>query len=567
MKKVLLKILYFFAAGLVLFFIASGLENKPEEEPEPEADIAAEEEPSFSSEPDYTNFTNIAFDAASVSVSGTGVMVNGTAVTIAFPGTYRLSGVSDNASVTVNCEYDGSVFLWLDGLSLTCESGPALYIADAIETTVLLAEGSENYLADAAYTIADNAETARYGAALLSRDNLTVTGGGRLTVAGFYKNGLQCNDSLSLNGADIVITAINDAVKANDAITVTGATLQLLSSGDGIQCDDGDIFLSESTVIIASEEDGISAAGEVALTDSVLTVGTHGGAENYAVIEAEGVSAKGIRADKLSVYNCRLDFDCADDALHAADTCLLTQGVYALRSGNNAIYAGTSLEAEALSLDIPTSYDGLQAPQITLQGGSVTIAAEDDALQASRGDLLQGVSAGECFVKITDGYVSLCSASGIASDGDILLLGGEVYIQVLSAETAALQWGSRLVLEGCELFGTGLFSAAEPAEENLSQCVLAWSFAEEKPAETVFTLTDAVGSEMFTAAPEQAYSSVFYSSPMLETEGVYTLSAAEESANIQLLSLYTQGSGVPVAAAQQESSSGSKKDGGMPGMR
>ena len=565
MKKVLLQIFVFFAVGLVLFFVVSALEEKSEPEISEGIEVPFEETPSFSSEPDYANFTNIVFDNSSVSVTGTGVMVTGTAVTIAFPGTYRLSGVSDNASVTINCEYDGNVFLWLDGLSLTCETGPAIYVNDAVETTIILQDATENYLADAEYSLTDD-DASKCAAAVFSHDDLNFTGAGTLTIAGFNKNGLQCNDSLCLTAVNIIITAINDAVNVNDAVYVTESSIQLLSSGDGIQCDDGDIVIAGSSIIIATEEDGVSAEGNVSLTDTYLSVGTRGGSAHYSDIEALGCGAKGLKGENISICNCQLDFDCADDALHAMDTCVLSQGNYVLRSGNNAIYAGTSICVEDVSLDIPDSYDGIQASQITLQSGEFSIVADDDALQATMGDLLSGVSAVNCFIEIMDGKLSLTSACGMTSDGDILLLGGDVYIQTYTIEEAAFQWGNSLVLDDCCIFGTGLFSESDPAEENLSQCVLNWTFAENKPETTVVAITDVSGNILYSATPEQTYSMFFYSAPNLETEGVYTISAGEEICNIQLGGLFTTGSNVPVETAQTSSST-SKKDGGMPGMR
>ncbi len=57
-------------------------------------------------------------------------------------------------------------------------------------------------------------------AAIFSNDDLTINGGGSLTVDANYNNGIQSKDDLHITGGNISVTAVNDGIKGRDSIAV-----------------------------------------------------------------------------------------------------------------------------------------------------------------------------------------------------------------------------------------------------------------------------------------------------------------------------------------------------------
>ena len=82
-----------------------------------------------------------ASDSDRVTVSGGTVSVNG-------PGTYLVSGTLDNGGIVVNAGKQDKVQLVLSGVSITSDTGAAIYAAQADKVFVTLAEGTANTLAN-----------------------------------------------------------------------------------------------------------------------------------------------------------------------------------------------------------------------------------------------------------------------------------------------------------------------------------------------------------------------------------------------------------------------------------
>ncbi len=118
-----------------------------------------------------------------IHVEGDGITAQNGAITISRSGTYRLSGTLSEGQIIVDLADSGDgeavVHIILDGVDVVCASGPALYVREAGEVFLTLAEGSENRLADTERP-KDEADSAK--AAVWSVCDLNVNGGGSLTV-------------------------------------------------------------------------------------------------------------------------------------------------------------------------------------------------------------------------------------------------------------------------------------------------------------------------------------------------------------------------------------------------
>ncbi len=214
------------------------------------------------------------------SIDGTGAEVDGDKILISRPGTYALSGSREEVQIYVDAGDDGAVTLILDGVTLTNTEEPAIYIEQAKETQLQLAAGSENLLqsgsmdessgeaeeetAEEEDTVSASAffeqiEDDTAGGALYSRDDLTISGDGSLTVNGYLHDGIHGNDNLTILGGEITITAAKKGIRSNDSLVIGGGTLKILDSYEGLESNQ--IFIDGGEISITARDDGINAYG------------------------------------------------------------------------------------------------------------------------------------------------------------------------------------------------------------------------------------------------------------------------------------------------------------------
>ncbi len=191
-------------------------------------------------------------------VSGKGAKVKGNQVQITKAGTYTISGTASDVQLYVESSDEGAVTLIFDGVSLTNESENALHVEQADEVILELAEGSDNLL-QSGTSLPERAEDDASGGALFTRDDLTITGDGSLTVNGYLNDGIHANDDVTIESGDLVISAADDGIHANEELTIKGGSLTVTDSYEGIE--GNRIHIKGGTFDITSSDDGINAYG------------------------------------------------------------------------------------------------------------------------------------------------------------------------------------------------------------------------------------------------------------------------------------------------------------------
>ena len=97
--------------------------------------------------------TRIALDGSAIAVDGKGASVDGSRVTITAAGTYELSGSLTEGQIIVDTGDEETVTLILNGVDISNSTSAPLYITDAEDVTIVLADGSTNRMADGAYYV------------------------------------------------------------------------------------------------------------------------------------------------------------------------------------------------------------------------------------------------------------------------------------------------------------------------------------------------------------------------------------------------------------------------------
>lgn len=304
---------------------------------------------------DLTGATRLTFSDGGITAadgSSTAYQIKGTALTIDGAGTYVLSGMCADGSVTVKKGTNG-VTLVLDGLTLTGKTTAPIACNKSTAVTIVAADGTVNTLAD---TEQNNDEThpeneTAENAVIKCKDGSQVTlcGSGTLKIEANGKNGIKSGETTDEEGeAWLKIRELTLSITAtvNDGINA-GATVEIESG----------------KITVSASDDGIHS-------DYTLTIGASGTAGPTIDIEK---SNEGLEAAQLTIASGTITVNADDDGLNAANKSL-SDYTFSI-----TIAGGT--------LKVTAGGDGLDSNgALTISGGDVTVytssKADDQPLDA-----------------------------------------------------------------------------------------------------------------------------------------------------------------------------------------
>jgi hypothetical protein len=228
----------------------------------------------------------IALEGDSITLDGSGAVVEGSTVTITSAGTYSISGTLNDGQIKVDTQDKEVVKLVLNGVDIACSTSAPTYIISAEKTVITLAEGTDNRITDGDSYVFEDAASDEPNAAIFSHDDLTINGDGSLTVEANYNNGIQSKDDLKIISGNINVSAINDGIKGRDSIAVRDGNITVNAGGDGLQStNDGDaekgyIAIEAGTLNITAGLDGMQAETNLAISGGNITISSGGGSTN-----------------------------------------------------------------------------------------------------------------------------------------------------------------------------------------------------------------------------------------------------------------------------------------------
>jgi hypothetical protein len=291
----------------------------------------------------------ITLEGDSISVDGRGATVYDTTVVIWSAGTYIVSGTLDDGQIMVNTGAAETVNLVLMGASISCSTSAPIYVVNAEETVITLAEGTENYITDGkAYVFADITKS-EPSAAVFSKDDLTIGGSGSLTVKANFMNGIQGKDDLLITGGHITVNAVEDAIKGKDSIVVTGGTITVKAGEDGLQ----------------SNNDSDAAKGYVTI---------EGGTLNITAAD-DGLQAE----TNILIDGGTINIDSADDSIHSNGSLTVNGGDITLASGDGALHADGSVVINGVVVHVTRCSKTIESASVTMNDGNVVAAASSTA--------------------------------------------------------------------------------------------------------------------------------------------------------------------------------------------
>lgn len=235
------------------------------------------------------------------------------------------------------------------------------------------------------------------GGALRAKADMTITGEGTLTIAGYINNGIQTSKNLTIESGTITVTAANKGLKGNESITITGGSFVIEAEDDALHSD-GNITISGGTFTISSGDDGIHADAEVLIEDGTI------------VIEK---SYEGIEGNQITVSGGTIDITASDDGFNAYGG-----------SGNDI--GGTAKTTE-------------ETPNLIFNGGTVHVNAGGDGIDSNGNIIVNGgliqidgpVSNGESAIDVGTENGGTCVVNG----GTVIAIGSSGMAETFGSDS------------------------------------------------------------------------------------------------------------------------------------
>lgn len=227
--------------------------------------------------------------------------------------------------------------------------------------------------------------------------------------------------------------------------------------------------------------------------------------------------------DDLAIAGGTIEITAAQDGIHVNDSARFAEAAISINAGDDGITvsndAGTGyVYVESGSVSIPSCYEGIEAVDITVAGGTLDIRPTDDGINANG----QGSSP---VIRITGGGITIINetgrdADGLDSNGSIYISGGKLFICVNgSGASAAIDYGREnggiCTISGGIVVAAGSSTMAEGFDSSSEQCFIMHTTSNASAGTTV-TLKNAAGSVLLSEVIPCSFSSIVISTPELQ---------------------------------------------------
>lgn len=380
--------------------------------------------------------------------------------------------------------------------------------------------GTGSYSADAAFTFTDGAITATGESSGYEIDGTYLT----IEASGTYLLSGECSDgSVEVKKGTTGVTLILDGLELESSDTAPiscrkstevtilaaeGSVNYLRDSEKNNDDEYPDNENAENAVIKCKDGSQVTLCGTGTLN---ITANGKNGIKSGATTDEEGEAS-------LTVKELTLNISApVNDAINAEHLLNIESGTLSISAGDDAVHSDLTLNIGADGTDGPTisiteCCEGLEAAELNILSGDISILSSDDCLNAANSDL----GSYDFAMNISGGTVVVWTANRadnqpLDADGTLSVTGGTVLAAggsngmgiSISAEQAFVTFGSSGGMGGANT----LVSKGD-----------------------VISVKDASGNTLYSGAASFDAGYVFFSSADLSDGGSYSLYAGSESA-------------------------------------
>lgn len=267
---------------------------------------------------------------------------------------------------------------------------------------------------------------------------LTISGGGTYVLNGSCADGsvtvkkgtkgvTLVLEGISLTSADTAPLCLNKSTEVT--VVVASGTQNILSDSEK---NNDDIYpeneKAENAVFKCKDGSAVTLCGGGALS---LSANGKNGIKSGASTEEEGEASLTIRQLTLNITAQ------VNDAINAEQLLQIESGTLSIAAADDAVHCDRVMQIGAKetagpTIDITQCYEGLEAAELNILSGKISIVSTDDCLNAANSDLTDYAFS----MNISGGTITAYSSEGdgFDSNGTLTISGGAV--TVFTANTA-----------------------------------------------------------------------------------------------------------------------------------
>jgi hypothetical protein len=154
--------------------------------------------------------------------------------------------------------------------------------------------------------------------------------------------------------------------------------------------------------------------------------------------------------NSLSTKEATVTVGSDDDALHSDGDIIIDSGTFTLSSGDDGIHANTTLTINDGTIDITGSFEGLEATDVVINGGTISVVADDDGINGAGGNdstttgtttplgrerAMDQFAGATGSIVVNGGTVTIAAAGsgngdGFDANGALTITGGDIVIKL-----------------------------------------------------------------------------------------------------------------------------------------
>lgn len=287
-------------------------------------------------------------------------------------GVYVIRGTAEDSTIIVDAD-SAKVQLVLDGVSITNEDSPAIYVK-AADKVFITTTDSENTLSVTGTFTADG--EVNTDAVIFSKDDVVLNGTGSLTITS-TDGGISGKDDIKITGGTYNITSEEDAIEANDSIRISDGSFTIDAKKDALHSENSDddsvgyIYVSGGTFNINASDDGIQATTTLTIDGGTFDI----------------TAAEGLEATYVQINDGKINISAGDDGINASTKSSKYDAMIEINGGEltinmgsgdtDALDANGSLYINGGTVDITAQFAFDFDKEAQLNGGIVTVNGEE----------------------------------------------------------------------------------------------------------------------------------------------------------------------------------------------